>query len=212
MCVSSSSSIYPHYSDTRGKVQMWTLLSCQVWRQIRLLPCLELNISGGIPESSPRRWWCSPRKHNTWTCFASSHLWIDLRRLPILLHDSFFFVFFKHMLFQVQCLNPAVSELYSKDSQEVSMESRLIWSSRNITQEPLTFFLLWPLLVILSGVMTQVSQHFSDTPGIHATVGSHVGLTAPVNALSRWRDCKETRRERLPKGHGLKCYLIVLWL
>ena len=41
-CGSSSSSIYPHYSNTRGEVQTLTLLSCQFWRQRSLLPCLEL--------------------------------------------------------------------------------------------------------------------------------------------------------------------------
>lgn len=32
-CGYSSSSIYPHYSDTRSKVQTLTLLSCQFWRR-----------------------------------------------------------------------------------------------------------------------------------------------------------------------------------
>lgn len=43
----------------------------------------------------------------------------------------------------------------------------------------------------------QVSQHFGDAPGVHATVGSHVGLAAPVDV--HLADCKETRRRSFQK-------------
>lgn len=44
-CGSSSPSIYPDYSDTRGKGQTLTLLLCQSQRQISLWPYLERSFS-----------------------------------------------------------------------------------------------------------------------------------------------------------------------
>lgn len=36
----------------------------------------------------------------------------------------------------------------------------------------------------------EVSQHFGNSSGVHPAVGSHVGLTSPVNI--HFADCKET--------------------
>lgn len=140
----------------------------------------------GIPES------LVPLRNTTLeTCLAFPHLWnkgdfsVTCMTFPSLFCLS------------TSCFKSSISTQQSqnytpRDSQEDSME--MLAHMELQKYHPRTTYLFPPLATIgdLVWSNTQVSQHFSDTPGIHTTVGSHVGLTAPVNI--HLADCKETRR------------------
>ena len=188
--------------------QLFIHLSSLQWYQrqssnvnIALMPVLEADKATslsrieyfleGIPESSPRRW-CTPKKHNTWDLLGFSSP-LELKETSVLPACLFLLCF----LLSTCCFKSSVSTQQShnyiaRDSQEISTE--MLAHTELQKHHPRTTYLFPPLATIgdLVWSNTQVSQYFSDTPGIHATVGSHVGLTAPLNV--HLADCKETRR------------------
>ena len=159
-----------------------------------------------IPKSSSQRL-CFPKECNTWDllCFPPTSGTEGDFNVTCLI--SFFFSFpLSTCYFVCSVSNPVILEPHSMGlSGSQHRESGPTESSRNTTKWPVTFFLLWPLLVILSGVTPRSARTLAiplaSTPQLGATLVSQ----------RRWTFILQTVRrhgEETSNIHDRKHYLI----